>query len=87
MSNVFSDEQMQKLVNIILATERWARIESMQENSKSIGLDSESAYLEQRSLAFHRFMTNEIVALSGRDSTDLYIQDMYNYMDDINEVK
>ena len=80
MNQVFTDEQMQHLVNIILSCERGTQLESIRsELSKMENMDSEVERLNRMEIRIFDYMFDELVALSGRDRLDPYIDDIYGH--------
>ena len=86
MDNVFSDEQMQHLVNIILSCERWSQLDSLRTTLKSIGMEDEADAVNKRAIEYNNFMFSEIETLSGRDRLDPYIDDIYGHSEDFDRV-
>lgn len=86
MDNVFSDEQMQHLVNIILSCERWSQLDSLRTTLKSIGMEDEADAVNKRAIEYNDFMFSEIEILSGRDRLDPYIDDVYGHSEDFDRV-
>ena len=83
----FTDEQMQHLVNIVLSCERWAKLEAMKDGISELGyMDEEAAIIDRRSRDFNKYMISEMIALSGRDEEDLFINDIYSYQQDVDKI-
>lgn len=85
MADQFTNDQMQHLVNIVLACERWARLEASINSFDNDFMSTEAKLLHDRANAYNKYMLSEMAVLSGRPESDPFIDDFYNYMNDINE--
>ena len=87
MNQSFTDEQMQHLVNIILSCERWTELESIKDKlSKVDNMDSEAEKINNLAIKINNFMFDELVALTGRDRLDPYIDDFYGHSQEFNRI-